>query len=169
MNGCTERTHRWFNFALAIYCDKHQHEWENYLQAATYSHNISPISGCEHLDPFFLNFGRHALSLENVSIQLPPNPISQDHYALHLISRLQDAHKEFTSIKNDFRRYQREYYDSKARIINIPEGKTVYIRKDHVSPPGGALNTLVYGDVSPRNLQDPKKHQEKFSVTQKYL
>ena len=34
---------------------------------------------------------------------------------------------------------------------------------------GGALNTLVYGDVSPRNLQDPKKYQEKFSVTQKYL
>ena len=134
LNGCTERTHRWLNSAFAIYCDKHQHEWENYLQTATYSHNISPISGCEHLDPFFLNFGRHALSLENVSIQLPPNPISQDHYAVHLISRLQDAHKEFTSIKNDLRRYQREYYDSKARIINIPEGKTVYIRKDHVSP-----------------------------------
>ena len=34
------------------------------------------------------------------------------------------------------RRYQREYYGSKARTINIPEGKTVYIRKDHVVTPG---------------------------------
>ena len=106
---------------LAIYCDKHQHEWENYLEAATYSYNISPISGCEHLEPFFLNFGRHALSVENASIQLPPNLI-----------RLQDAHKEFTSIKNDLRHYQCEYYE--ARIIKIPEGKTVNIRKDHVTP-----------------------------------
>ena len=32
------------------------------------------------------------------------------------------------------RRYQCEYYDSKARIINIPEGTTKYIRKDHVTP-----------------------------------
>ena len=128
LNRCTEHTHRWLNSTLAI-CDKYQHKWENYLQGATYSHSISPILGCEHLDPFFLNFGRHALSLQNVSIQLPPN-----HYSVHLISQLQDADKEFTSIKNDLRCYQREYYDSKARMINIPEGKTVHIRKDDVTP-----------------------------------
>ena len=37
-------------------------------------------------------------------------------------------------MKNDLRHYQCEYYDSKAWIINIPEGKAVYIRKDHVTP-----------------------------------
>ena len=51
-----------------------------------------------------------------------------------MVSRLQDAHKEFRSIKNELRRYQCDYYDSKVRTINIPEGKTVYIRKDHVTP-----------------------------------
>ena len=81
LNGSTERVHRWLNSAIAIYCEKHQQYWEDYLQPATYAHNVSPITGCENLDPFFMTFGRHALSPDTISLQLPPQPISQDHYA----------------------------------------------------------------------------------------
>ena len=43
MNGATERTHRFLNAALGIYCEKHQEKWEEYLQPAVYAHNTSPF------------------------------------------------------------------------------------------------------------------------------
>ena len=127
------------------------HQWEDYLQPATYAHNISPISGCENLDPFFLIFGRQALSLDFIFLELPPKPISQDHYAHHLVSRLQEAYKEFSNIKADLKRYQREFYDSnRAKNIDIPTGKIVYIRKDHTGEKQGATRFI-------RNFDGPFK------------
>ena len=121
LNGATERVHRWLNSAIGIFCEKYQNQWEDYLQRATYARNISPISGCENL---VLIFGRHALSPDIVSLELPPKPISQDHYAHHLVSCLREAYREFSTIKADLKRYQREFYDSnRAKNIDIPTGK----------------------------------------------
>ena len=61
-NGTTERTHHCLNSASGIYCEKYQHLWEDYLQPAVYSHDVTPIPGAHDLSPFFLNFGRHAPS-----------------------------------------------------------------------------------------------------------
>ena len=98
LNGATERVHRWLNAAIGIFCEQHQSDWESYLQPATYSHNTSPIQGTKDLDPFFLNFGRHALPPEVISLQLPPRPTSSDTYAEHLVQRLATARKQFQAL-----------------------------------------------------------------------
>ena len=45
LNGATERTHRFLNTALGIFCEKQQEKWEQFLQPAVYAHNVFPISG----------------------------------------------------------------------------------------------------------------------------
>ena len=64
-----------------------------------------------NLDPFLLNFGRHAPPPEKIDIQMPINPISQDEYAVNLIKNLKQAHSEFEIIKADLRQSQRDHYD----------------------------------------------------------
>ena len=56
LSGATERTRRYLNSALGIYCEKYQHLWEDYLQPAVYSHNVTSIPGTRPLSPFLLNF-----------------------------------------------------------------------------------------------------------------
>ena len=76
LNGSTERVHRWLNSALDIYCEKNQQLWEEFLQPATYAHNTSPIPGTDQVTPFFLVFGRHPISPEVLTLELPPSPLS---------------------------------------------------------------------------------------------
>ena len=97
LNGTTERTHRFLTAALGIYCKHQQEKWEEYLQSAIYAHNTSPISGTSNITPFFLVFGR-----ESISLALPPTPLPPDHYAKHIISRMTDAHRQFSQIKADY-------------------------------------------------------------------
>ena len=130
LNGATERTHHFLNTALGIVCEKQQERWEQFLQPAVYTHNVSPISGTSNITPFFLDFGRHATSPETISLQLPVHPLPPDYYAKHLIARLQSVHKDFTAIKADLRRKEKDLYDQKARFLSIPDGKVVYVRKE---------------------------------------
>ena len=130
LNGATECTHCFLNAALGIFCEKQQEKWEQFLQPAVYAHNVSPISGTSNIAPFFLVFGRHATSPETISLQLPVHPLPPDHYAKHLVARLQTSHKDFTEIKADLHRKQKDLYDQKARFLSIPDGKVVYVRKE---------------------------------------
>ena len=117
LNGATKRTHRFLNAALGICCERQQEKWEEYLQSAVYAHNTSPISGLSNITPFFLVFGRDALSPESISLALPPKPLPPDHYAKHIITRMTDAHKQFSQIKADLRHQQRDIYDEKAHYF----------------------------------------------------
>ena len=148
-NGATERVHHFLNAALGIYCEHKQEKWEEYLQPAVYSHNVSPIAGTQDITPFFLVFGREAKSPETVSLELPAHPLPAEVYAQHLTKRLAEAHKEFGRIKADLRRYQRDYYDSNARILTIPDGKIVYMRKDHSPSQKGLATRFI------RNFEGP--------------
>ena len=49
MNGSTERVHRWINSALGIFWENRQNDWEQFIQPATYAHNISPLPGSKEL------------------------------------------------------------------------------------------------------------------------
>ena len=132
LNGATERVHRWLNSAIAIYCDELQTNWQDFLQPAVYTHNVSPIPGMDKLSPFFLVFGRHAPSPETLTLDLPSKPLSQQTYAENLVSRLSDAKKQFDRIKADLRRSQREHYDQNARNLQVHDGMRVYV---HRPPP----------------------------------
>ena len=129
LNDAMERTHRFLNLALGIYCEHYQEQWEEYLQPAVFAHNEVPISGTTNITPFFLVYGRDAPSPEAISLALPPKPLPPDHYAKHIVSRLSDAHKKFNQVKADLRRRQRDVYDTKARHLSIPDGKVVYMHK----------------------------------------
>ena len=130
LNGATERSHRFLNSALGIFCEHQQEKWEQFLQPAVYSHNVPPISGTSNITPFVLVLGRDALSPETISLDLPVHPFPPDHYAKHMLSRMQLAHQRFTQIKSDLRHHQKDIYDRKARFLVIPTGKIVYIRKE---------------------------------------
>ena len=103
MNGATERTHRYLNAALGIYCEKHQEKWGGYLQPAVYAHNTSPISGLTSISLFFLVFGRDPPSPETLCFQMPVHTLPADQYAHYLVSQLQDAADQFTQIKSDLK------------------------------------------------------------------
>ena len=47
-----------------------------------------------------------------------------------MLSKMQIAHQRFSQIKSDLRRNQKDVYDRKARFLEIPSGKVVYIRKE---------------------------------------
>ena len=65
LNGATEHNHRFLNSALGIFCEHQQGKWEQFLQPAVYSHNVSPISGTTNITPFFSVFGHDAPSPQN--------------------------------------------------------------------------------------------------------
>ena len=171
LNGSTERVHRWLNAAIAIYCEKHQERWEEFLQPAVYAHNVSPIPGTGQISPFFLVFGRNAPSPEVISLDLPGESPSRSTYAEQLVSRMREAQKQFNSIKADMKRTQREYYDKSSRELNIAEGKQVYVRRPPPSsqPKGSATRFIrrfdgpytVIGHVHGR--QDLLRLRHKFT------
>ena len=101
LNGSTERVHRWLNAAIGIYCEKHQERCGEFLQPAVYSHNASPIPRTGQISPFFLLFGRNAPTPEVISVDLPEENLSRSTYAEQLLSRMREAHKQFSSIKAD--------------------------------------------------------------------
>ena len=140
LNFATERSHRFLNSALGIFCE---HQQEKFLQPAGYSHNVSPISGTTNITPFFLGFGRDAPSPETISLHLPVKPLPPDHYAKHMLSRMQIVHHRFTIIKSDLRRHQKEVYDRKARFLAIPPGQVVYIRKEPQTSKTGEATQLL--------------------------
>ena len=113
------------------------------ISAMPRPHNVSPISGTTNITPFFLVFGRDAPSPETISFDLPVNPLPPDHYARHLLSRMKVAHQQFSQVKSDLRRHQKEVYDRKARFLAIPPGKIVYVRKEpQTHKPGMATRFL---------------------------
>lgn len=129
LNGSTERVHRWLNSAIAIYCNKYQSNWQDFLQPAVYTHNVSPIPGTGKISPFFLVFGRHAPSPETLILHLPPHPLPKQTYAENLVSRIGEAQKHFNRIKADIKRCQREHYDQSSRDIKVDVGMRVYVRR----------------------------------------
>ena len=122
LNGSTEKIHQFLNAAIGIYCEHHQTLWEEYL-TTVYMHNVTPVTGTKNIDPFYLVFGRHALSPEVLSMELPPSLLTRDDYATYLVCRMNKAQKEFNAIKNDLHCSRRFYYDKNARSIDIPIGK----------------------------------------------
>ena len=149
LNGSTERVHRFLNSAIGIYCERNQEMWDEYLQPAVYAHNTSPISGISDVTPFFLVFGRKALSPETIAMQMPASSLPADHYAHNLVAKMKEAHTHFQQIKSDLRRHQRELYDLSSRDLHIPEGKLVYMRKDNISSQAGKASRFI------RNFDGP--------------
>ena len=143
LNGVTERVHRFLNSAIGIYCEHYQHRWEEFLQPAVYAHNTSSISGTSDITPFFLMFGRDAPSPETLSLQLPPDALPADHYAQQLIAKMTDAQDNFSNIKSDLRRRQRELYDAASRDLHIPDGKLVYVRKDCLASGSNKVSRFI--------------------------
>ena len=162
-NGATERVHRFMNSALAIFASKWQKQWEDYLQPAVYSHNTSAIDGTDGITPFFLMFGRNATSPETVALQLPSEPISKNEYAKHLVQRISEAHKLFSSIKKDLRRRQRDYYDLSANVKRVfCLGQQVLVR--NLEPPGKALVSEAFKRL--HSVYPAAKHLEGCAVSQ---
>ena len=136
LNGATERVHRFLNAAIGICCAHFQEQWEEFLQPAVYSHNVSPISGVGDISQFFWSSVEMFRLLKQLLLDLPPHPLPQDLYAKHLVSRMKEAFISFNAIKLDLRRQQRDLYNSQARTLHIPviklstsENITIHLHK----------------------------------------
>ena len=65
-NSATERVHHFLNDSISMYVTKFAREWDLWLQAATFVHNMSVISGTDQLTPFYLVNGRNAVMPNDV-------------------------------------------------------------------------------------------------------
>ena len=90
-----------------------------------------------------LLFGHDAPSPDTISFDLPVHPLPSDHYAKHMLSRMQTAHQRFSQIKSDLRRHQKDIYDRKARFSEISSGKVVYIRKEQQTTRSGQATRFL--------------------------
>jgi len=107
-----------------------------------------PPTAIAHCDPSSEQYFNELVNA--LELNMPAYaPLPADHYAQHLITNMKDAHSEFSAIKADLRRRQRELYDIAARNIEIPDGKIVYIRKDHVKSTDGKVTRFI------RNFDGP--------------
>ena len=73
-------------------------------------------------------FGRHPISPEVLTLQLPPSPLPQASYSKELIERSIKTRKQFDKIKADRKGFQREYYNMHSSDLHVPEGKRVFVR-----------------------------------------
>ena len=122
-----ERTHRWLNTSLGFFYEKYQESWEDFLEAAAYVPNVTPIAGTDRIDPLLLVFGRRAPSPEDLSLELPPKEISHSKYVAQLVVKMHETQKRFNQIKADLKRSQKDIYNRSCRDLLIPEGKRVYV------------------------------------------
>ena len=76
------------------------------------------------------------------TLQLPSEPISKNEYAKHLVQRISEAHKLFSSIKKDLRRRQRDYYDLSANVREFSDGQQGLVR--NLEPLGKAPVSEAY-------------------------
>ena len=142
------------NAAVGIYCEKYQEHWEEFLQPAVYAHKVSPIPGTGQISPFFLVFGRNALSPEVITLDVPVETLSRSTYAEQLVSRMCEAQKLFNSIKADMKR------------THIAEGKQVYVRRPPPSSqPKGSATRFIRRFDGPHvhGRQDLLRLQHKFT------
>ena len=98
-NGATERVHRFLNDSISIYVTKFAREWDLWLNAATFVHNTSVISGTVSLTPFYLVYGRHAVMPTDVALA-PLLSLSRDQltYAKELVFRLAKTREIFSAV-----------------------------------------------------------------------
>ena len=94
-----------------------------------------------------LVFGRHASPPETISLDLPLQSLPADHYAHHLVARMQQAHEQFRAIKADLR--QRELGDIASHDLHMPDGKLVYLRRESAPSKSGQKSRFV------RNFDGP--------------
>ena len=126
------------------------------------------------MTPFFLMFGRNATSPATVVLELPSEPIGKNEYATHLVQRITEAHKLFTSIKKDLRRKQRDYYDLSDNPREFAVGQEVLVRKP---PPSnvekGLATKLIRRYVGPytaiERLKNSDLYRLRHSVTKEEL
>ena len=130
-----------------------------------YSHDISAIDGSDGITPFFLVFGRNATLPETVALQLPGEPISENEYAKHLVQRISEAHKLFSSIKKDLRRRQRDYHDLSVSVREFSVGQQVLVRKP---PPlnvqKGSATKLIRRYSGPYVVSERLKNSELYRL-----
>ena len=148
----------------------HQERWEDFLQPAVYTHNVSPIPGTDQISPFFLVFERHAPEI--IPNDLPPATLSRNAYAELLVSRLWEAQKQFNTIKADLKGTQGEYYDKSSRDLAIPpssrneKSATRFIRRFD-----GPYNVLgqVHGRLDLLRLQHKFTKEELKTAIKKII
>ena len=98
--------------------------------------------GTDQVTPFFLMFGKHPISPEVLTLELPPLSLPRASYAKELIKRSIEAQKQFDKIKADLKRAQREYYDMHSRDLHVPEGKRVFVGTFRTNNPYQIVYTL---------------------------
>ena len=129
-NGATERIHCFLNDSISMYVTKFAREWDLWLQAATFVHNTSVISGTDQLTPFYLVYGRNAVMPNDVAyapfFSLPRDQLT---YAQELTMRLSKARDIFSSVTKELKQRRKEYYDLGRKVQTFQIGDYVLVKR----------------------------------------
>ena len=129
-NGATERVHRFLNDSISMYVTKFAREWDLWLNAATFVHNTSVISGTDSLTPFYLVYGRHAVMPNDFALA-PYLSVSRDHltYAKELVFRLAKAREIFSAVTKELKHKRKEYYNLSRKFQSFKVGDYVLVKR----------------------------------------
>ena len=175
-NGTTERVHYFLNDSISMYVTNFTHEWDLWLQAATFVHNTSVISGTDQLTPFYLVYGCNAVMRNDVTLapflSLPRDQLT---YAQELTMRLLKARDIFSSVTKELKQQRKEYYGLGRKVQTFQVGDYVLVKR----PPRLnkennelAIKWLPKWDGSYRitaKVKDSDNYQLEHAYTDKHL
>lgn len=126
--GAVERNHRVFNEYIRSYLSNENDKWDTYLHYFTFCYNITQhSSNNDSYSPYELVFGRKInLPIEFLNGKVDPI-YNVENYVKTMKYLLQDAHLKTAKLIDKMKIRNKEYFDRKAKPLNVDIGDMVYI------------------------------------------
>lgn len=126
-NGRTERFNAYLATALTHYCDKHQKNWDKFVQSVLFAYRTSVCTTTGET-PFFLLYGRRAtLPLDVQLIQPTSLPSTYSDYKIHLVKNLALSQKIASEIAEKSQEKMKNNYDKNATETKFKIGDMVLL------------------------------------------
>lgn len=128
-NGTVERFNRTLASMLAMYCDKQQDQWDQYLQQVMMAYRSS-VHASTSMTPNSMIFGREITMPLQAVIPQPShtsNDDSPNDYMANLKSKLQENHCIARKALKKVSIYQKKRYDASSKKRFLKRGEAVWI------------------------------------------
>ena len=113
---------------LAMFCCKNKKDWPSYLRSIVYALNTTPSTEGTCYSPFYLVYGRHAVTPLDIKFgTLPEGCYDVGDYIERVGENLNMAYKFAIQNKQAAEVKKRKYYDRKAKETHFAKGDIVFL------------------------------------------